>query len=61
MANIISDDFQIKSLNWVRNYKAIMENLMTTSRSIRTNHMGLNELKNIIYNFMIFFGNITGF
>ena len=38
-----------------------MENLMTSSRSTGINYLGLNELINIVYNFMTFFLKYTAF
>ena len=45
----MSDNFQIMPLNQVRNYKTLMENLSTSSRSSEINYIGLNELVNKCY------------
>ena len=47
--------FKIVSLNWVKNYKTLLENLLTSFRSTSIHYMGLNELVNKIYNFYEFY------
>lgn len=52
--------FRFLPLNWVGNYKTLIENLTISSISTGINYMGLNELIEIIYNVMAFFPKYSG-